>query len=134
MKPYFIETYSIILLSCVRSNAQENIGFLAIENRVCVALSRAKHALFCIGNFALLQRNSTKWADILASVVQGKYLAGGLQLTCGTHPENDTIARTSVEFITRPEGGCSVPCDFRLSCGHVCKLICHNYDRYVFVF
>ena len=29
---------------------QGKIGFLSIENRVCVALSRAKKGLYCIGN------------------------------------------------------------------------------------
>ena len=36
------EENDIILLSLVRSNEDGNIGFLKIENRVCVALSRAK--------------------------------------------------------------------------------------------
>ena len=36
------EESDIILLSLVRSNEDANIGFLKIENRVCVALSRAK--------------------------------------------------------------------------------------------
>ena len=35
-----------ILLSLVRSNVQGNIGFLEIENRVCVALSRARRGLY----------------------------------------------------------------------------------------
>jgi superfamily I DNA and/or RNA helicase len=36
------EENDIIILSLVRSNDDNNIGFLQIENRVCVALSRAK--------------------------------------------------------------------------------------------
>lgn len=36
------EENKIILLSLVRSNAEGNIGFLKTDNRVCVALSRAK--------------------------------------------------------------------------------------------
>lgn len=39
------EENDIILLSLVRSNDDGNIGFLKIENRVCVALSRAKVSL-----------------------------------------------------------------------------------------
>lgn len=30
--------------------SQARIGFLGTENRICVSLSRAKHALYCIGN------------------------------------------------------------------------------------
>ncbi|XP_034241562.1 NFX1-type zinc finger-containing protein 1-like [Thrips palmi] len=41
------EESDIILLSLVRSNPQNNIGFLKTENRVCVALSRAKHGADC---------------------------------------------------------------------------------------
>lgn len=36
------EENDIILLSLVRSNVESKIGFLNIENRVCVAVSRAR--------------------------------------------------------------------------------------------
>ncbi|CDW86632.1 UNKNOWN [Stylonychia lemnae] len=36
------EENDIVILSLVRSNAQNNIGYLKVSNRVCVALSRAK--------------------------------------------------------------------------------------------
>ena len=36
------EENDIILLSLVRSNDQGNIGFLKTDNRICVAISRAK--------------------------------------------------------------------------------------------
>jgi len=36
------EENDIILLSLVRSNTEGNIGFLNIDNRICVSLSRAK--------------------------------------------------------------------------------------------
>jgi helicase required for RNAi-mediated heterochromatin assembly 1 len=36
------EENKIVLLSLVRSNNQNSIGFLGISNRICVALSRAK--------------------------------------------------------------------------------------------
>ena len=39
------EENDIILLSLVRSNKEGKIGFLKTENRVCVALSRAKVGL-----------------------------------------------------------------------------------------
>lgn len=40
----------VILLSLVRSNADSNIGFFGRRNRICVALSRAKCALYMFGN------------------------------------------------------------------------------------
>ena len=45
------EENDIILLSLVRSNNEANIGFLKVENRVCVALSRAKIGLYIIGMY-----------------------------------------------------------------------------------
>lgn len=45
------EENEIILLSLVRSNKEDKIGFLNVDNRVCVALSRAKKGFYVIGNF-----------------------------------------------------------------------------------
>lgn len=44
------EESNIILLSLVRNNSENKIGFLSIENRVCVALSRARNGLYIMGN------------------------------------------------------------------------------------
>lgn len=52
------EECKIILLSLVRNNNNNSIGFLKIENRVCVALSRAKHGFYIMGNMDLLCANS----------------------------------------------------------------------------
>lgn len=38
----------IIIMSCVRSHG---IGFLSDRQRLCVALTRAKHSLILCGNF-----------------------------------------------------------------------------------
>ncbi|XP_050316942.1 NFX1-type zinc finger-containing protein 1 [Bactrocera neohumeralis] len=54
----------IVLLSLVRSNDKEQIGFLKEKNRICVALSRAKHGLYIIGNLPLLARCSESWRSI----------------------------------------------------------------------
>jgi len=42
------EENKIILLSLVRSNAENNIGFLKTDNRICVAISRAKYSSFLV--------------------------------------------------------------------------------------
>nr|XP_050855849.1 uncharacterized protein LOC127066326 isoform X1 [Vespula vulgaris] len=44
----------IILMSCVRSHG---IGFLSDPQRLCVALTRAKHSLILCGNFNTLMRD-----------------------------------------------------------------------------
>lgn len=54
------EENDIILLSMVRSNDIGKLGFLDKENRVCVALSRAKRGLFVIGNFEMMRKCAKK--------------------------------------------------------------------------
>ena len=44
------EENGIIILSLVRNNEHGEIGFLKVDNRVCVALSRAKHGFYIFGN------------------------------------------------------------------------------------
>ncbi|XP_046480902.1 uncharacterized protein Setx [Neodiprion pinetum] len=44
----------IIVMSCVRTNG---IGFLSDPQRLCVALTRAKHCLVLCGNFATFRRD-----------------------------------------------------------------------------
>jgi superfamily I DNA and/or RNA helicase len=44
------EENKIIIVSLVRSNPRKIPGFLKVENRVNVLLSRAKHGLYLIGN------------------------------------------------------------------------------------
>jgi superfamily I DNA and/or RNA helicase len=45
------EENEIIILSLVRSNRENRIGFLNVFNRACVALSRARCGFYVIGNF-----------------------------------------------------------------------------------
>ena len=80
------EENDIILLSLVRSNQENKIGFLAIDNRVCVALSRAKHALYCNGNFTQLCQGSQLWRGIMKYVEQVGMRDVGLKLQCQNHP------------------------------------------------
>ena len=56
-------------------------------------------------------------------------LGTSLTLSCGTHPKNDIEASEPSHFDLRPDGGCSLKCDFRLECGHVCRLYCHPTDK-----
>uniref|UniRef100_A0A1I8NZ09 AAA+ ATPase domain-containing protein n=1 Tax=Stomoxys calcitrans TaxID=35570 RepID=A0A1I8NZ09_STOCA len=55
---------NLVILSLVRSNGSSQIGFLKQANRICVALSRAKHGMFCIGNLELLSKCSNIWKQI----------------------------------------------------------------------
>ena len=79
------EENDIILLSLVRSNTISSIGFLSISNRVCVALSRARHGFYIVGNAALLASKTKLWRQIFeylrAENLMGKNLP--LQLSSG---------------------------------------------------
>lgn len=121
------EENDIILLSLVRSNAQGKVGFLNIPNRVCVALSRAKKGLYCIGNGEML-RKVKLWNNILATLRKNKRIGDALTLSCQNHPNRQIEASCAEDFNEAPEGGCTLPCEFRLDCGHVCTRVCHPYD------
>ncbi|NXK32780.1 ZNFX1 protein, partial [Piprites chloris] len=121
------EENDIILLSLVRSNKDERIGFLQIPNRVCVALSRAKKGLYCIGNMRMLGKVPL-WSKIIHTLREKGHIGHSLMLCCQNHPETKTLVSTAADFSKVPEGGCSHPCEFRLSCGHVCTRACHPYD------
>jgi helicase required for RNAi-mediated heterochromatin assembly 1 len=55
----------------VRSNNDNIIGFLGVENRICVAFSRARLGFYifgdfdCIYNAAIERKNLKFWADII---------------------------------------------------------------------
>ncbi|XP_072169617.1 NFX1-type zinc finger-containing protein 1-like [Diadema setosum] len=126
------EENDIILLSLVRSNAKGSAGFLTIDNRVCVALSRARKGLYCIGNFKLLAECRTGtglWKDVVKCLQTTGNIGRTLQLQCENHPETKTRVATAKDFENVPEGGCTLPCDARLECGHTCRLRCHPTDK-----
>lgn len=55
---------NIVLLSLVRSNWNNQIGYLKEQNRICVALSRARMGLYIVGNMDLLADCSSIWNSI----------------------------------------------------------------------
>ncbi|TNM88642.1 hypothetical protein fugu_004896 [Takifugu bimaculatus] len=121
------EENDIILLSLVRSNPEGKVGFLSIPNRVCVALSRAKKGLYCIGDSAMLKQVKL-WSDIFHTLREKNQIGNALTLCCQNHPDRKVTASCAKDFEQAPEGGCTQPCEFRLDCGHVCTRVCHPYD------
>ncbi|XP_073324275.1 NFX1-type zinc finger-containing protein 1 [Pagrus major] len=121
------EENDIVLLSLVRSNRQGKVGFLNIPNRVCVALSRAKKGLYCIGNSTMLGKVQL-WSNIFHTLREKDQVGKALTLCCQKHPDRQVKVYCAEDFKQAPEGGCTQPCDFRLDCGHVCALVCHPYD------
>ena len=128
------EENDIIILSLVRSNDKDELGFLKFENRVCVALSRARKGLYCFGNFDLLCKSKI-WKKIFDDLKNKNQVGSTLQLCCGNHPESITTITQPEDFQKVPAGGCSLQCNTLLGCGHTCMLKCHtkdiHHDRHV---
>ena len=123
------EENDIILLSLVRSNDNKKVGFLSEENRICVALSRAREGFYCIGNFKMLREEVLLWETIMCDMESKGKVGDGLLLHCSNHHEVNFVAKTAKDFIENsPKGGCLKDCTFRLSCGHVCTQKCHYID------
>ena len=81
------EENEVVLLSLVRNHkrSQGGIGFLNIENRVCVALSRARRGFYMFGNGWLLRKASSLWEKIIKILEDSKRIGGGLPITCKLH-------------------------------------------------
>ncbi|XP_035910065.1 NFX1-type zinc finger-containing protein 1 isoform X2 [Anopheles stephensi] len=85
------EESKIVLLSLVRSSgsghaaATDTIGFLAHENRICVALSRAREGLYVVGNMTLLARCSKIWSTIERKLRDQGSIGDSMPLQCVTH-------------------------------------------------
>ncbi|KAH9515710.1 NFX1-type zinc finger-containing protein 1 [Bulinus truncatus] len=122
------EENEIIILSLVRSNEENIAGFVKIDNRVCVALSRAKKGFFVLGNFDFLASKSKLWRNIIDTAKKNDMIGPGLPVQCHSHPQSVKYLSTAVELESRSEEGCGSPCTFLLKCGHRCQLRCHGYD------
>ncbi|XP_063384092.1 NFX1-type zinc finger-containing protein 1-like isoform X2 [Cydia fagiglandana] len=122
------EESKIILLSLVRNNNNDSIGFLGTENRICVALSRAREGLFIFGNIELLKGKSVLWSNIATTLERNGSLGTSLRLRCENHREEIAMITSVDDFNKVPEGGCLLNCKYNLPCGHPCPRICHTYD------
>ncbi|KAI0667327.1 hypothetical protein C8Q78DRAFT_404096 [Trametes maxima] len=120
----------IVIVSLVRNSGQcdtgsASIGFLKSSNRINVALSRAKHGLYILGNAANLRKNFT-WSQILDEMESRDQVGAGFPIACPRHPEQARVISKPGELPTlAPAGGCLLPCEYRLNCGHICPSTCH---------
>ncbi|KAI7748576.1 hypothetical protein M8C21_000115, partial [Ambrosia artemisiifolia] len=55
----------IIILSTVRSNSHGNVGFLSSPQRTNVALTRARHCLWILGNERTLANSKGEWNELV---------------------------------------------------------------------
>lgn len=59
-----------LIMSCVRSNAQNKIGFLNDARRLNVALTRARYGLILVGDFSCLSKADPLWREYLDTLKQ----------------------------------------------------------------
>ncbi|CAL1283285.1 unnamed protein product [Larinioides sclopetarius] len=121
------EENDIILISFVRSNKIGKIGFLMENNRVNVALSRARKGMFCLGNFSLYAEKSQSWKCIVDKLQALNMIGEKLPLQCSRHSKI-ILVETSEEILDFIRRGCGEKCGFNLSCGHNCVRKCHDDD------
>ena len=60
------------------------------ENRINVALSRAKHGLYIMGNASNLRKNPT-WRTILDEMEREEQIGFGFPIVCARHPDQVKI-------------------------------------------
>ncbi|XP_077298367.1 NFX1-type zinc finger-containing protein 1-like [Arctopsyche grandis] len=118
------EECKIILLTLVRSNTDNKVGFLNIPNRVCVALSRAKEGFYLIGNMNNLINASELWKKICRKLIQHESIGPSIPLQCQNH-NFITKVESLADFSKVVEGGCQNQCNKLLKCGHHCPRLCH---------
>ncbi|KXL47135.1 hypothetical protein M433DRAFT_64459 [Acidomyces richmondensis BFW] len=133
------EENKIVILSLVRSNREGNIGFLGVDNRVCVALSRAQCGLYIFGNGHLLFDVHKTWAKVIEILAGSRRKSDRpkiepliriderLPLRCTNHNMVTLIASPS--DWEDNHGGCQQKCNGRLLCGHQCVLNCHPFSH-----
>lgn len=88
------EENDIVILSLVRSSNAKRIGFLSVQNRVCVALSRARNGFYIFGNAKLLYSADELWRKvitIMANELPYRSIGFQLPLMCQKHGNTTLI-------------------------------------------
>ena len=124
------EEAQVIIISLVRSNIDQNCGFLRTTNRINVLLSRAKHGMYIVGNSSTYS-HVPMWKKIIELLQANDNMGLSIPLCCPKHKDTLIEATTPEDFLKRaPEGGCDLPCNLRLECGHACTFKCHSKPRH----
>ncbi|KAG8861658.1 hypothetical protein FRB96_002615 [Tulasnella sp. 330] len=94
------EEGTIVILSLVRNSGTSQtprkggIGFLKSENRTNVALSRARHGMYILGNSEDLSSQSGMWQKIVQELKERDCLGPAFSIACHRHPQTVTLVDT----------------------------------------
>lgn len=122
------EESDVIILCLTRSTGP---GFLRENNRICVALSRARHLQIVLGNFACFEKfKKSYWPSVLsrAASLPNGVANSTVALHCTTHDQrrmmnlNNGLSGDIVSAL----GGCTTMCGLKRECGHTCTAVCHG--------
>ncbi len=114
----------VVCVSLVRSNDDNQVGFVGTQNRMCVAASRARCGLYFFGNPKGLQSNKRHghWRDYIAAMAASDCVGSAVPLCCPRHPdESPVLAETPGEMAAT----CPRVCGADVPCGHRCQQRCH---------
>ena len=117
------EESKVVILSTVRSNFVNRVGFLKTSNRINVACSRARNGFYIIGNSALMGQVHM-WKRIIDELKSKGKMGSYLRVCCTRHPKPIYRISKPEQWYTIPK--CKMPCGLTLKCGHICPLeFCH---------
>ncbi|XP_052741212.1 NFX1-type zinc finger-containing protein 1 [Bicyclus anynana] len=105
------EENRIVILSLVRSNRHDNIGFLAAANRICVALSRAKEGFYMFGNMSVLRSASQIWRHIHNELVAQNAIGKEIVLQCEQHKDKHLHVSNLEDIDNCLKGSCLRICN-----------------------
>ena len=93
------EENDVIILSLVRNNTRSSVGFLRIDNRICVALSRARNGLYILGNMRMLAKASPLWAHMEQVLKENGEIGEAFPLQCNNHNQILRLVNSDILII-----------------------------------
>jgi hypothetical protein len=77
---------------------QYSLTLAQSENRTNVALSRAKHGLYILGNAEDLKARSTMWRDVVEQLEEYDQIGDSFPIVCNRHPDVVSLIRKPGEI------------------------------------
>ena len=112
----------IVIVSLVRSNNENKLGFVKLLNRRCVSQSRAKQAVIFIGNYNTIS-SGNHWESFLKTLKKESFVSESLTIKCPKHDSSVFSIKDSKNF--PPNDYCQVKCEEIMPCYiHVCPKKC----------